>query len=182
MYNADILLKRNPDSLFGMQVLYAKAYDAPISIVQAQATSQLASYENKSYGPENLYDGSLETAWVENVDGTGVGQVITLHLGSVQPILDVVLYTGYLQSKALYDKNGKPTNVEVNFGDGNIVTSDCIYEEYYETLDEYLPAIDLPTKISLPRPVMTDTITITITDAIAGTHYSDTCISEIEVH
>ncbi len=181
-YDADILFQKTENSIFGIQLVYAKAYRKEIIIQDATATSQLSDYKEKSYSPTNLFDHDLQTAWVENAEGTGAGEVITLHLGSVQPVLDVILYNGYLQSKELYDKNGKISKVTVDFGNGKTVSTDCYYEDFYETVNDYFPAITSPSKISLDRPHLTDTITITIDSAVKGTHYNDTCVSEIELH
>lgn len=181
MYNANILFKKTEESVFGLQIVYADAYTNTITISSAEATSQLPDSSSKSYGAENLIDHNYKTAWVENDPGTGEGQVITLHLDSVQPVQDVLLYNGYLDTKHLYDANGKVTRVKVDFGSGYSTETDLYLFDYY--VDDNAEFTECyPNRIDFGYPIMTDTITITIISASEGTKYSDTCISEIELH
>lgn len=74
------------------------------------------------------------------------------------------------------------TDVKVDFGNGTTAAEGAINgyaHEGYTTenlIDENL------SKIELEEPVMTDTITITITGAQTGAKYEDTCVSEIIVY
>lgn len=181
MYHVNILFRKTEDSIFGLQMVYANAYTHSIAITSAEATSQLPDSGSKSYGPENLIDKNYKTVWAENAPDTGAGQVITLHLDSVQPVQDVLLYNGYLDTKHLYDTNGKVTKVNVDFCNGYSVETDLYPYDYYGADDAELTDC-YPHRIGFGYPMMTDTITITITSACEGTKYSDTCISEIELH
>ena len=181
MYHVNILFRKTEESIFGLQIVYADAYTHSITIASAEATSQLPDSSTKSYGPENLIDQDHRTAWVENDPGTGVGQVITLHLDSAQPVQDVLLYNGYLATKHLYDANGKVTKVKIDSCTGYTVETDLYPYEYYGADDAELTEC-YPHRINFGYPIVTDTIIITITDASEGTKYIDTCISEIELH
>lgn len=178
---ADILFAKNPDSRYGVTMIYGRYRKETIKVSSADASSSLPDANGKTYGAANLCDGNYETAWVEGVKGTGIGETITLHLNEVSNVFGIQLYNGYLASGDLYEKNGKVTEVSVDFGGGNVVTKE-VYGGYYGWGSvEDMAALNLST-IELDKPVATDKIVITIKNAEAGNKYDDTCISEITVY
>ncbi len=155
-----------------------------LQIVSADATSELdvASKDNATYHATNLYDGDTKTAWVEGVDGDGVGESITLHLDGKHKIDGMLIYNGFLNTKRRYAINGKVSKVNVDYGNGYTQSANLIevYMPEEETeIDEYRI---VPTLIIPDEPVETDTIRITITEATPGSKYHDTAVSEIELY
>ena len=178
---ADILFAKNPDSRYGVTMIYGRYRKETITVSGVDVSSSLPESNGKKYDATNLFDGNYETAWVEGVDGTGVGETITLHLKEVSDVFGLQLYNGYLADGDLYEKNGRVTEVSVDFGGGNVVTKE-MYSGYYGWgSPEDAASINL-NKIELDKPVATDTIIITIKNAEAGSKYDDTCISEIAVY
>lgn len=179
---ADILFVKNPDSRYGVTMIYGRYRDEGVKVSKVDTSSELPEANGKSYGGGNLIDGSYETAWVEGVAGTGVGETITLHLDGNSPVYGIQLYNGYLVNGDLYEKNGKVTSVKVDFGGGNVIEKEVYgYGDQDETDSSYLASFNL-NRIELEQSVMTDSITITITGAEAGYKYDDVCISEIKVY
>lgn len=177
------LVKRVENSKLGFQIVYVERLENSDGsyISSISASSSLDDYNDKTYGAENLIDGNKATAWVENVDGVGIGETITIEFDTIKYIEEILFYNGYLGTYRLFDINGKATSVSIDFGNG--VVKEFSFEEwdYYDNSDEVIDYyfVDM---FLLDEPVATDKIIITITGAVEGSSYADTCISEIEIH
>lgn len=178
---ADILFAKNPESRYGVTMLYGRYRNDKINVTSVDATSELSPSDGKSYSGANLVDGDYKTAWVEGVSGVGIGESVTLQLDKTQPVYGIVICNGYTADYDLYSKNGTLASVKVDFGNGKVVEENVggYGSEYLE--GDYLAEMNF-NKIELDEPVMTDTITVTITSANVGTKYDDTCVSEIRVY
>ncbi|MBO4458383.1 MAG: hypothetical protein J5802_11745 [Butyrivibrio sp.] len=178
---ADILYAKNPESRYGVTLLYGRYRDEKIKVTSVETSSELQPSANKTYTGMNLVDGDYSTVWAEGVQGTGVGETVTLHLDKKQLVYGVLICNGYTENDKLFSENGTVTGAKVDFGSGKI----CEYEmEGYavEGADtEYLAGMN-NNAVELDEPVMTDTITITIKGAQKGEKYDDTCLSEILVY
>ena len=154
-----------------------------IGISYSKASSELdvESSDNATYYSENLYDSNYKTAWVEGVEGNGVGETISLKLDGTHKISRLIVYNGFLKTKRRYAINGKVATALIDYGNGNhelynlnimdVPEEDVDFEPYGMGETEIIPGGDYET----------DEITITIMGAQAGSKYSDTAISEIEV-
>ena len=183
---AKYLFKKNTDSRLGVTLVYSE-FDHQENVnlaVSAVASSELAPQQNKSYKASHLIDNNLNTCWVEGVSGTGEGEMIELDLGKKQTVYGLTIYNGYLESKYLYGINGKVSAVTVRAADGTVMQADLmipVFDEVKEPFESY-ERLGTENWISFDHPVYTDKITITIDDAVAGSKYEDTCISEIKVY
>lgn len=180
---ADVLFAKNESSRFGVTAVYARTrYVEDIHVDYVETSSVLESQEGKTYDGNNLIDGDYCTAWVEGVNGVGVDETITLHLDKPTEVYGILLYNGYLDSVDLYNKNGKVTKVSVDFGQGQVVKKEI--DTYApQTSEDSISEMDMNIgQIALDQSIVTDTITITITDAVAGDKYDDTCMSEVVVY
>lgn len=178
---ADILFAKNPESRYGVTLLYGRYRDEKIKVASVDASSELPAANGKTYTGANLIDGDYSTVWVEGVSGTGVGESITLHLDQTQLVYGVQICNGYTASYDLYNKNGMLTDVKIDFGNGKVTESSVGGYAYEDIADDYLAECNM-NRIELDEPVMTDTITITITGANQGVKYDDTCVSEVMVY
>ena len=177
----DILFAKNPDSRYGVTMVYGIYRPDGIQVSRVETSSVLPPSAGKNYNGENLLDDDPATVWAEGVPGTGVGETITLYLDRKQPVYGVQIVNGYTADYTLYSNNGKLTDVRVDFGGGNIV--DGVLDGYgYENFSAENLADSNRSKIELDEPVLTDTITITITGANSGAKYDDTCVSGILVY
>ncbi|MBQ7679675.1 MAG: hypothetical protein IJT34_07480 [Butyrivibrio sp.] len=179
---ADILFARNPDSRYGVTLIYGRYRDARIAVSSVETSSALPASGSKSYTGMNLIDDDYATVWAEGVPGTGVGETITLHLDSAQPVYGILICNGYTANYDLYSKNGMLTDVEVDFGNGRHAEGHNLEGYGFENASSQDLADMNRSRIELEAPVVTDTITITITGAKKGTKYEDTCVSEIWVY
>lgn len=153
----------------------------------AEASSELnvTSKDNATYVAGNAIDGDYRTAWVEGVDGCGENQTITIHLDGTHSIKNIKLYTGFLKTWARYVKNGKVTNILIDYcnGQSQEVALNYNIDLPEEEIEFAKPLIDTcSTEITPEFECETDTITITIIGAVAGSKYEDTAISEIEIY
>lgn len=180
-YDARILFKITEADPFALQAVYVETWVNEISISSVTVSSYLESYGDKDYNADNLFDGDITTAWVEGVDGVGIGETIVIDLGEKQKVSGLAFVNGYLASCYSFNTNGKVTSVLIEFGDGSSVEQ-TFYPYNYSTDSKDAVSYWDTELVSLPRPIMTDKITITILGAEAGTSYEDTCISEIEIH
>lgn len=117
-----------------------------------------------NYGPDNLIDQNLETAWQEETDGLGVGT--RLRFQFVQPqMVDVVdVYPGWQTSfPCRFEKNGRPSEVliEATQADGKQV------EARTESVEGNAPFGLLRTQ--LPTQVAYASVEIEVIDVQEGT-------------
>ncbi len=178
---ADILFEKNPESRYGVTLLYGRYRNEKIRVSSVDTSSELPAANGKTYSGMNLIDEDYASVWAEGVPGTGVGETITLHLDKPQPVYGVQICNGYTAGYDLYCKNGKLTDVRVDFGKGNIKEGSMEGYAYEGFTSENLADCNR-SKVELDEPVITDTITITITGAEKGEKYDDTCVSEIQVY
>ncbi len=183
---AKYLFRKNEDSSLGVTLVYSEFdYETDVNLaLSAEASSTLKPQEEKTYRASNLIDGNLNTCWVEGASGTGIGETITLYLGKKQTVYGLTILNGYLESKYLYGINGKVTQVSVSATDGTRIKADLMVPEFEEVKESFntYEMCDLENWINFDEPVYTDTITVTIEGAEAGSKYEDTCISEIKVY
>jgi hypothetical protein len=110
----------------------AKKYTGPTT--QARVTGASASCEASSsvdsgghrvsYGPSNVFDGDLTTAW--RCDGRGTGDTVHLALAGPTRIGEIGLVPGYAKTDPAsgtdrYRQNNRITRVEWRFSDGTTV-------------------------------------------------------------
>ncbi len=178
---ADILFAKNPDSRYGVTLLYGRYRDERIKVASAEALSELPASGGKTYSADNLIDGDHTTVWAEGVPGTGIGETVTLHLDKEQYVYGVLICNGYTAGYDQYNNNGLIVEAEADFGDGNLASE--VFEGYgFDGATAENLAESNHTKLELEAPVMTDTIVITIKDARSGAKYDDTCVSDILVY
>ena len=149
-------------------VAMATSTEAEASMGTVCASSVLPKWRTVTYGPANMFDGRLDTAWVEGVDGVGAGERITLMFDSERFVSGISFLNGYHKSNDLFQKNGRITAIDVATSSGEQLTAEVADDpgEQVRTFD---------------RPARLKWITISIASAVAGTKYTDTAISEMRV-
>lgn len=152
-------------------------YSNPIiGIDSVHASSQLPDEGQYNYDPLNLFDGDITTAYVEGVEGLGLGETITINLSDFYLITGLRIVPGYNSTPEVFEKNSAPTGF-------NIYYYNCHDEVIQETVD--IAPVNFGGEYSLFKdyPEIADIymIKIEIIDAQPGTRYEDTCISEIYI-
>lgn len=161
----EAVVKENPSSIYGYTLVSIEEISGNQDLTNLTATASSVLENSNSYCAPNAVDGNEKTAWVEGAYGDGIGEWIKISTvdSSKVEISVIELQLGYHKSYSLWEQNGRPTSVLLEFEDGTEQTADVYY-------------IDA---VVLDKPVKTSWVKITILDAKAGSVYSDTCISEI---
>jgi hypothetical protein len=155
-----------------------------------------------TYGPPNLVDGDVRTAWVEGAAGLGVGELVVVPLSGPQ----AEIRAGYGKSPELYQQNARPRRVEVLVLGQGLLWVGGQYDDWFglpvlgrhevelRDVDGWQP---LPLPAAGPPPAgwapsagphaekpepakqRPTYVAIRILSAYSGTKYEDTCISEV---
>lgn len=146
---------------------------APVSmseLVSATASSYLSEPNlNLYHTPDRTVDGSLSTAWVEGLDGDGLGESITFTFDRTCLFSGMWINAGYQKSENLYRMNNRPATLTLTFSDGT---------EQTVSLQDVNGRQDIPFSF----PVEAESVQLTITSVYAGNTYADTVISEISFY
>ena len=82
------------------------------------ASSYLKGTKNISYIPKNMHDLNYETAWVEGVDGYGVGESVTYHFPPESPrITSLIVVNGYVKSEKTWKENSRVKKLKMYISD-----------------------------------------------------------------
>lgn len=165
-----VKMKECNSCAFGYTILEADFVKSEEAESSASASSTLASQGNHSYGANHLVDNDVTTAWVEGVTGVGRGESVVIYLKDKMYVSGIKVFNGYHASQELYNKNGRVTDFSCYSSEGKSYSSrfgDIPEVGYTAYFDEVW---------------YTDTITLIIDDAVKGSKYEDTCISEIQVN
>lgn len=140
---------------------------------KATASSTLAPIQGHRFGPENLAKEpngvSIRYPWSEGVPGPGIGEWIELVPKKPSPLLALGIYSGF-QSGVLFQKNGRPSRVEIELNGEHRFTATL-----GDVVDEQLVPI-----VGYAKPV--SRIRITIREVYPGTRYDDTCINRVVLY
>jgi hypothetical protein len=123
-----------------------------------------------NYGPESLFDNADNTAWVEGVDGQGIGEWIVVEFDGLRLLKEIRIHNGYNKDKGIYEKNSRVKELRVEFSER---------EKKIVTLR------DTPTEqsIELPmaKPLPAYWVKFTIESVYPGIKFEDTAISELHI-
>lgn len=75
------------------------------------------------YGAHNLFDGDINTAWVEGVKGHGTGEHIIIEAGKQLPS-GITIHNGYQKTERLYRMNSRPRKLELSLYAGFFLEGD----------------------------------------------------------
>ena len=143
-------------------------------VATVRSSSQLgdinANGKRHTYNVWNVLDGDLSTCWAEGKEGLGENEKIQLIFNDTYRVSRVTIYNGLETSRELYEKNARVGTLDVSFSNG------ASYE--FSLNDGWESAVST---FTLPAPVDTSYIELTVKSAYAGSRYEDTCISEIEL-
>lgn len=169
--------KENAESIFGYTLLESEKYGLEeVVIKDVSASSVLTQDGNNTYFVNNIKDNNLSTAWVEGVNGLGIGENINFEFNGSQKVSGMAIANGYCKSNNIFDKNSRVKKVLIEFSDGTSIEKEL--DGYYSELsDENFGYTDF---ISFEGDVNTEYIRVTILDAYMGSAYEDTCISEVK--
>lgn len=121
-----------------------------------------------TYGPANVVDGRLETAWVEGKTGNGEGDWLIVDFGAPRRLTGIEIYNGYHKNASLFQRNNRIRDVEIVLSDATILS---------RTLND-APG---PQSIMLAKETTADWVQIKIVSVYPGSRYKDTAITELRI-
>lgn len=91
---------------------------APLKITASSSSVRLAVQSN-TYYPSNAIDGKRSTAWIEGVDGVGIGEWIQFDFDREINIHRILVQPGYFKSPSIWSQNNRLATVKAQFSDGS---------------------------------------------------------------
>ena len=177
-----ITMTANPDSIWGGYTLKSVDKWEEVSAIPVKAdfrpeASSVLQGTGYDYSENNLADGDASTCWAEGAEGSGMGESITFTSSGPQEVDGLAILPGYLKSKDLYEKNGKPVEIQITCG--TKTWTENVLEDFSP---DYGNPMNSVIYIDFGETVTTDTCTVTVLQAQPGTKYADLCISELYLY
>jgi cytoskeletal protein RodZ len=89
----------------------------PLKITPSSSSVRLAVQSN-TYYPANAIDGKRSTAWIEGVDGPGLGEWIRFDFDREINVHRILIQPGYFKSPAAWAQNNRIATFTAYFSDG----------------------------------------------------------------
>ncbi|HSS22769.1 MAG TPA: discoidin domain-containing protein [Pyrinomonadaceae bacterium] len=87
--------------------------------INTSASSVRYSVQANTYDPANAIDNNKKTAWIEGVDGSGVGEWLRFDFGREINLHRIVVLPGYFKSPDIWAQNNRLAAVTLQFSDGS---------------------------------------------------------------
>lgn len=164
------------------------------SIDTVIATSQLKNNGSITYIGNNAGDDNYETAWVEGVEGYGIGESVTFYFTEGQGAIDeIIVSNGYVKTPKAYKENSRVKTLKLYHNDkhiANLHLKDELADQHFklwevfgnvdiEALKDYQGKADGKLIDTNGNSFPQWTFKFEIGDVYKGTKYDDTVISEI---
>ena len=161
-----------------------------INLDSLKIKTEVSSTLGQSYSKSNIFDGKIDTAWVEGTKGDGIGEWVniqidaTLESPSTTPfsVRKIGIIPGYSKSQKTWNENNRVKSALLVIYTPSAFPKEnewVVYRLKFEDIDK-LQIFKFPIeKIAANLDPMTSTVWFKIEDVYKGTKYQDTCISEI---
>ncbi|MGM0579431.1 MAG: Hint domain-containing protein [Bacteroidota bacterium] len=187
--NLDDLNKQEQNAFMEYGEVYSSIWDIVGSacswycgggVKEVSASSYLKSQGSNSYQPINAHDLNYENAWVEGVQGYGIGEKLVYTLSGANPrITDIIVVNGYVKSENSYKNNSRVKKLKVYLDNQPLATlnlKDTIANQWFSF--EPIGTQDRASFEEMEK--LPDwTLTFEIVEVYKGEKYDDTVISEI---
>jgi hypothetical protein len=110
--------KRDEASTPGELATSATQSNTPLKINASSSSNRLAVQAN-TYYPANAIDGKKATAWIEGVDGAGIGEWIRFDFDREITLHRILWQPGYFKSPSIWSQNNRLASVTAQFSDGS---------------------------------------------------------------
>lgn len=113
---ASPLVKRE-DAPIATETPTPSSSNLPIKITATASSTRLAVQANTYYA-SNAMDGKKSTAWIEGVDGAGIGEWIRFDFDREINLHRILWQPGYFKSPLIWSENNRLASVTAEFSDG----------------------------------------------------------------
>lgn len=144
------------------------------------ASSSLSSNKDIDYKAKNAHDLSYKTAWIEGVDGYGIGETIVYHFPPQNPrITKIIIANGYVKTEKSYRENSRVKKFKMYINEKpfailNLIDSREEQEFSFDPIGEF-EREDFDALQAKPWWTMS----FEILEVYEGEKYDDTAITEI---
>ena len=139
-----------------------------------ESVTASSSLSNK-YSAENAHDFSITTAWVEGVDGNGVGEWLTYSFSGTCPrITHIAILNGYTKTAATWKNNGRVKTMRMYYDNKPYAIL-----HLKDTRDLQSFNVGLLGYFENPDAPELWTLKFEILDVYPGEKYHDTAITEL---
>ncbi|AET57872.1 hypothetical protein HPL003_05535 [Paenibacillus terrae HPL-003] len=139
-------------------------YSNKVKVKKVTASSTLPNQSNYSFNVNNLTDDNNSTPWCEGTKEGGVGETVTMDLGSTQEVRGMEMVDGIIRVNNKYLDVNTIRKMKLDFSDGQSVV--------LENND---------TRFKFDEPIRTSFVKITILEVKKGTDFPNTCIGELKL-
>jgi hypothetical protein len=135
-----------------------------------EASSTLVETQSgQKHSAENVMSDGRSFAWVEGVEGDGIGEALTLKMKKPVKVSRIGLVNGYAASPKLYAANNRIAELAVSVNGGepfNVALPDELLRTGYFFFD-------------LPKSPVVNSVRLEIRKVYPGAHFKDTALSEV---
>jgi hypothetical protein len=137
------------------------------SVARYCVSSVRPSEDGNTYGPLNLF-GAAAAAWVPQTSGYAIGEWILIEFDRMRSVTGFSIRNGYQKDSDIFYKNSRVRALDVRTSEG---------EEISINLNDGFDA----QKFRFQHPLKTRWIAFTIRAVFAGTKFTDTAVSKLDV-
>lgn len=87
--------------------------------IKVTASSVRLSVQSNTYTPDNVIDGTRKTAWIEGVDGPGLGEWLRFDFDREINLHRILILPGYFKSPEIWKMNNRLSAATFSFSDGS---------------------------------------------------------------
>ena len=136
-----------------------------------------SNYKTINYLPQNAHDLSYETAWVEGVEGYGIGESLTYSFPPRHPrITEIKIINGYVKSEKVWRENSRVKQLKLYIN--GVPTALLNLEDNRNQQSFTVKPIGNSDRNNLKEKPWW-TLKFEITEVYKGEKYEDTAITEI---
>lgn len=134
----------------------------------AKASSSLPSTGEFTYGPENLSDNDLTTAWNEGAPGDGVGEWVSFTFSAPVHLIRIDIANGYQRDQRRFLGNGRVDALRIEYSTGAVQEVRLHDDMGYQEIQPVVGSNDEVTSVRL-----------TILSVHPGQSWQDAALSEV---
>lgn len=88
--------------------------------IRTSASSVRYAVQSNTYDSANVIDNNKRTAWIEGVDGPGIGEWLRFDFGREINLHRIVILPGYFKSPQIWAQNNRLAAATLQFSDGSL--------------------------------------------------------------